>query len=42
VGKRLGGDIGRTAEPSQPKRYSIPYDICSAIESSRKEERRGQ
>jgi len=25
--KKLGGDTAGTADPHQPKRYSIPYDI---------------
>ena len=27
VGKRLGRDTARTADPNQPKRYSIPHNI---------------
>ena len=41
VGKILGGDIARTADPNWPKGYSIPYDICSEIKAKRKEEEIG-
>ena len=27
----LGGDTARTADPNQPKRHSIPYDIMLSV-----------
>ena len=38
VGKILGGDTARTADPNWPKGPSIPYDVCSAMKAKRKEE----
>jgi len=38
VGRILGGDMVRTADPNCPKGYSIPYGICSAMKAKRKEE----
>lgn len=36
VGKILGQDIARTADPNYPKGYSTPYDICTATKAKNK------
>jgi len=37
LGKTLGGDTARAADSDGPKRYSIPYEVCSAVKARRKE-----
>ena len=41
VGKILGGDTARTADPNWPKGYSMPYDVCSAIKARRRRNKGG-
>lgn len=36
LGKGLWGDTANTADPKQPKGYSIPRTLCSAIKSQEK------
>lgn len=42
LGKTLGGDTVRTADPNWEKGHSIPYKICSAIKDKSKEEDLGE
>lgn len=35
--KRLGGDTTGIVGPDWPKRYSVPYGICSGIKAGGKE-----
>jgi len=36
MGKRLGGDRDRTADPNRPKGYPIPYDVTLSNKSKEK------
>lgn len=38
LGKILGRDVSKTADPNWLQECSIPYDICSATKSERKED----